>query len=309
MPLNEEELPLPHAPRAAAEARRWVTGICTRLHREDLVECAELGVSELVSNAILHGAQPVAVRMRGTASHPRIEVMDGSSEPPVVPAPAAAGDDYLTTYGRGLSMVALSAVAWGASIENHGKVVWFEPATGLGEGSGGNPVIDSDVVDVPEKVSGDSVAVELVGIDVELFTSLSRQYTELRRELRLLAVAHQESYPTAADLSAMFASFDRQFPRSIALAVEQAREAGKAVVHLKVQMDAGAAGIVTTMLEMFDLADAFCKAERLLTIQRTPQQRAFHVWYLGEFVRQLAGEEPLPWPAEPTGDLDSQHVS
>ena len=31
---------------------------------------------------------------------------------------------------------------------------------------------------------------------------MTRQYYELRRELRLLAVAHQDHYPLAADLSA-----------------------------------------------------------------------------------------------------------
>jgi len=31
-------------------------------------------VSELVTNAVLHGAEPILVRVRGTADHPRIEV-------------------------------------------------------------------------------------------------------------------------------------------------------------------------------------------------------------------------------------------
>ena len=86
MPLTSE-LTLASSPRAAADARRWVGDICHRLERADLVECAELGVSELVANAIIHANAPFKVRVRGTASHPRIEVADGSTSPPVPPVP------------------------------------------------------------------------------------------------------------------------------------------------------------------------------------------------------------------------------
>ena len=67
MPLASE-LTLASSPRAAADARRWVGDICHRLERTDLVECAELGVSELVANAIIHANAPFKVRVRGTAS-------------------------------------------------------------------------------------------------------------------------------------------------------------------------------------------------------------------------------------------------
>ena len=58
MPLSSE-LTLASSPRAAADARRWVSDICERLERADLVECAELGVSELVANAVRYGAAPI----------------------------------------------------------------------------------------------------------------------------------------------------------------------------------------------------------------------------------------------------------
>ena len=106
MPLSSE-LILASSPRAAADARRWVSDICLRLDRADLVECAELGVSELVANAILHATAPFKVRVRGTASHPRIEVVDGSTNPPVPPVSVPTDDlELLLTFGRGLSMVA-----------------------------------------------------------------------------------------------------------------------------------------------------------------------------------------------------------
>ena len=52
------------------------------IDRAELVESASLGVSEVITNALLHAEQPVKVRLRGTLEHPRIEVRDGSKEPP-----------------------------------------------------------------------------------------------------------------------------------------------------------------------------------------------------------------------------------
>ena len=142
MPLSSE-LTLASSPRAAADARRWVGDVCMRLERDDLVECAELGVSELVANAILHATSPFKVRVRGTASHPRIEVVDGSTNPPVPPVSTPTDDlDLLLTFGRGLSIVAQCAVAWGATIEADSKIVWFEPATEMDEDSSLDWVID-----------------------------------------------------------------------------------------------------------------------------------------------------------------------
>ena len=142
MPLSSE-LTLASSPRAAADARRWVSDICRRLERTDLVECAELGVSELVANAILHASAPYKVRVRGTASHPRIEVMDGSTRPPEPPSRVESDElDLLLTFGRGLSMVAQCALAWGATIESDGKIVWFEPAPEMSDSGSVEWVID-----------------------------------------------------------------------------------------------------------------------------------------------------------------------
>ncbi len=306
VPLNEAPLSLPQSPRAASDARCWVARICRQLGRDDLVESAQTGTSELVANAILHGRAPISVRMRGTATHPRIEVRDGSPKAPMAPPHAVDPEDFLATFGRGLALVAMSATAWGASMEHDGKVVWFEPTSTFGGHEPPSPVFDSVVKTAVAPYSDRAVEVTLIGLDVELAKSLAQQYAELNRELRLLAVSHQEQYPLAADLSAMFASYERQLPREVDLAVKRALRAGESTIDLAVTVEPEAAEILTTMLEMFDLADAFCKAERLLSLQRTPAQRDFHIWYLAEFIRQIAGDDPKPFaqfdPVEPLGD-------
>lgn len=308
MPLSSE-LTLASSPRAAADARRWVSDICERLERPDLVECAELGVSELVANALLHASGPYKVRVRGTATHPRIEVVDGSTRPPVPPTPIEGDElDLLLTFGRGLTMVAQCAVAWGATIEDDGKIVWFEPAAEMTGTGSAEWVIDHHERDVPEPTSEAAVDVRLLGIDVPLYSSLARQYSELRRELRLLSLSHQSDYPLAGDLTSMFANFERQFPDSYRQQIRDAEARGLPRVDLSFPMVRESGPIFVTMTEMFDVADAFCRAERLLAMARTVPQRTFHNWLLGELVHQLDGDSARPWTgdARPSATSTSQ---
>ena len=59
MPLNNDPLPLNPDPASVRLARRWVSDVLQGLGRPDLVDSAELGVSELVTNAILHARTPL----------------------------------------------------------------------------------------------------------------------------------------------------------------------------------------------------------------------------------------------------------
>ena len=50
-----------------------------------------------------------------------------------------------------------------------------------------------------------------------------------------------------------------------------------------------------------DEADEYCRAEQMLTLERTQVMRDFAAWYLNEFRRQIAGEQPKRWD----GPLDA----
>ena len=80
---------------------------------------AVLLVSELVSNAILHGRPPIELRMRRTAEHLLIEVDDGATVLPRKLRPTP--DDE---HGRGLVLAALLADKWGTRPLRDGKSVW-----------------------------------------------------------------------------------------------------------------------------------------------------------------------------------------
>ncbi|QCX26412.1 ATP-binding protein [Nocardioides jishulii] len=313
VPLNKEALPLDASPSSVAAARRWVVTVCEELGRDDLVECAELGVSELVTNAILHGEAPLSVRVRGTVHHPRIEVYDGSRRPPVLPSDPFRehvdhddDDALLTTNGRGLALVAMSSTAWGASVELRGKVVWFEPARAVHDRYppgiiDGVEDPDSDWTPLP-----DSMTVKLLDVDVPLFLSTITQYSNLRRELRLLALSHDHDYPLAGDLSQMFATFERQFPPSSLHSVSAALLKSGDRTDLSFQASPRSSQVFRTMYDMFELADSFCRNQRLLSLARTPEQVELQGWLLTEFLRQADGQEPTAWSARAN---DHAHAS
>ena len=302
MPLSRPALSLGPGPRGVQSARRWVVDTCHDIGRSDLVECAELGVSELVTNALLHAATPISVRVRGTREHPRVEVRDASPEPPLLPASKLddGDDDLLVTFGRGLSIVARCSRAWGADIEDEGKIVWFEPAPEPAEEG-----VEGVITGMPEAEarprSGTGMReIELHGVPLRLFFGFQMHYRELRREVRLLALANEASYPLAKTLSDHFGALDRQLSEGIgAYQIDAAIRSRVNTTDLRVAIAEDGAATVGRFLDLLDLADAFCKEQRLLSLARTAEQRDFQRWFLGEFVRQENGESSLAWHDAP----------
>jgi hypothetical protein len=307
VPLNRPALSLGSGPRGVQDARRWVVQTCHDIGRDDLAECAELGASELVTNALLHAVPPLTVRVRGTTEHPRVEVHDGSPEPPMMPtAGEAEDDDLLLTFGRGLGIVARCATAWGVDLEEDGKTVWFAPSTQ----PGGDPVEGRVTGEPPvrDRVPGpDELRIDIVGVPLRMYVEFQGHYRELRREVRLLSLAHESDYPLAKDLSDLFGSLERDLREGIgADQIDEALASGAAVADLRVAMPRPTAATIGRFIELLDLADAFCREKRLLSLARTPDQQRFQRWFLSEFVRQERGEAPLAWQDAPVSRDENQ---
>ena len=300
MPLNRPPLALSQGPRSVQVARRWAADMCAEIERAELSECAQLGVSELVTNALLHGEPPITLRMRGTREHPRIEVRDSSFEAPILPSQPLERpetDDLLLTFGRGLTIVARCADAWGAEIEEDGKLVWFAPATSFADGNGTPGTITGvDHSRVRAAPTRDRVRVHILDVPIALYVGFQHHFRELRREVRLLALAHETDYPLAKSLSDLFGALDRQLRDGMGIEqIEAAVAQGLASADLVVHMPRATAQTLVQFVELLDLADEFCRAERLLSLARSPEQRRFQAWFLTEFVRQADGAAPLSW--------------
>jgi anti-sigma regulatory factor (Ser/Thr protein kinase) len=120
----DREVTLPDGPEGASLARRAMARAADlwRLDRE-MTDTALLLVSELVTNAILHGTPPVRLSLRLDRDRLRVEVTDSS---PALPELTRPEPDQIG--GRGLQIVQLLAARWGASSSSRrlGKTVWFE---------------------------------------------------------------------------------------------------------------------------------------------------------------------------------------
>ncbi|MEW1634153.1 SpoIIE family protein phosphatase [Streptomyces sp. NPDC093801] len=113
---------LPADPSKVGDLRAAATRRLADWGLDELAFAAELLLSELVTNAIRYGGEPIQVRL----IHDRTlicEVSDGSSTAPHLRRAASTDEG-----GRGLFLVAQLAQAWGTRYTPRGKVIWAECA-------------------------------------------------------------------------------------------------------------------------------------------------------------------------------------
>lgn len=110
--------------KAVGEVRGALRELMRHRCRADAAEVAELLITELVTNALVHTDQGAEVSATLASARLRVEVRDYAARRPRPYVPSA--DDG--THGRGLVLVQALADAWGvdALSPGAGKVVWFE---------------------------------------------------------------------------------------------------------------------------------------------------------------------------------------
>ncbi len=102
--------------RVRRDARRVLAGWDVG---DDLGDDVLLLLSELATNALVHGHQPVQVRLRRSARNLVLEVHDSAT---FLPRRMRPSDD--DEHGRGLQLVSLLAQRWGTRPTPRGKAVW-----------------------------------------------------------------------------------------------------------------------------------------------------------------------------------------
>lgn len=114
------KLVLPADPSVASFARRAVREACAGVTVD--LDALLLCTSELVTNALLHGAPPMELEIMVQDCCIRIAVRDAGTG--LVERRGRVRPDTLS--GRGLGIVEMLSAAWGCDPSATGKVTWFE---------------------------------------------------------------------------------------------------------------------------------------------------------------------------------------
>ncbi|MER6735100.1 SpoIIE family protein phosphatase [Streptomyces puniciscabiei] len=127
-PDQVAEWDVPRDPAAVGPVRAACARRLTEWGLEEVTFTAELVLSELITNAVRYGGEPIAVRLLRTvplsgpgAGSLIFEVSDGSSTSPRLRRAKDTDEG-----GRGLFLVARLAERWGTRYTPTGKVIWAE---------------------------------------------------------------------------------------------------------------------------------------------------------------------------------------
>lgn len=129
-------LPFVAEPKEVASLRRILRLHLMNWGLHEVVDDAQLCVSELASNVIVHVGvgTPATLVVSVNGTRLRIEVHDPNTH--VVPAVVDA--EVNSEAGRGMALIDAIADRWGVQLHAESKVTWCELATGLSADDGHN---------------------------------------------------------------------------------------------------------------------------------------------------------------------------
>ncbi len=265
---------LPADPRTASEARRFIRDLLTDWDEHEALDVAELLLSELVTNAVLHAGSAVVVSVQRRTRALHVEVGDLSAT-----RPTERHHEVMSTTGRGLDLVQALASSWGVEARQPaGKAIWFEVEARHDEPRGQDPTAAIDVT--PGTAPPTRVDVELLGTPAQLFIAMEQHLHAALREYVLTMVATDDDPWEAPVLP-----FD---VHALVGQVTAAMAAGNGIVNLVFTVPVDASAAVENVRQALDETEHLAVAGLLLTAPTLPEIRACRDWFLREVTAQLA---------------------
>ncbi|MGW0819497.1 SpoIIE family protein phosphatase [Streptomyces viridiviolaceus] len=278
----------PEGPQSAASARRFV-GAALHGVAADLVDTAQLLVSELVTNALLHARTEVEVGVSVSGGRVRVGVGDRRPGLGLVPhyCPPYAGT------GQGLALVEVLASRYGIDADDQRKTVWFELWP-----DGPPPPSPGWQATLPPCPPGKNVS--LVDVPSALYSAAQQHRHALLRELSLVLSVGDHQVVTPEDL-VVANDISNVISACMAVALEEPVPDAD-LRSLSLPLPADAAPAVRILRRVLDLAEEGAREEHLLTLPAQPRSRVFQEWMFDQITEQLAGGRPTAWtvlPREP----------
>ncbi|MCY7364690.1 MAG: PAS domain S-box protein [Frankiaceae bacterium] len=306
-------LRLPPTARSAGEARRFLRALLEQAGRAGWVDGAELALSEVVTNGVLHAHTDLVVRVHLSDHEVEVEVQDAN---PVLPVQRGSADVEATT-GRGLDLVAALTRDCGVRAEPGGKVVWFtvgdSPAADLDEHDllAAWDIDGWDADPTPETITEMSTEVVLRGLPPTLWLAVREHHQALLRELVLYLAEHGPGAASAPDLPAADEARALVWTALTAV-VDRAREQGTArsplppghpaslpevpeTVDLVLHVPQRLGAAFGALQDALDLGERLALLDLLLVRPGLPEVVAVRAWACEQVVAQLAGVPAAPW--------------
>ncbi|MFE9925910.1 SpoIIE family protein phosphatase [Streptomyces sp. NPDC005774] len=277
----------PPEPESVAEARRFVRATLDEAAPETL-DTAQLLVSELVTNAVLHARTEIEVTARAGDGGILVRVSDRRPERGLVPY----GGPAYTGTGQGLVLVERLASRHGVDTGDAVKTVWFELWP---EGSPSPPASDGWVAAPPRSGQGETVT--LLDVPAALCLTCTQHRHTLLNELVLALASGDVPGMTAEDLAVALAMND--VISAGVTATLQRQHAEAEFGSLPLWVSSGSGPPMETLRSVLDVAEEAARDERLLTLPALPRGRGFQEWLFEQISDQLAGERPTAWTVMP----------
>ena len=305
-------------PVSARDARRFLHSFLDgRGLVEDLLDAAELALSEVVTNAVLHAHTPFEVSLSLDADGAlRVEVVDHNAQMP-------AQRDYAeqATTGRGMELVAAYTRECGVESRGaDGKVVWFvvaaDPET---EEPDRRDLLHGWDIDQIEPRSRDeapaSEVVTLLSLPPTLWLAAREHHDAVLRELALYGAEHPGAVPppervALADRARswvstrLVAALDRLAASTSAAKAHRALPDGHpsplpdtpAAYDLDLSLPPSAAAAFAALQDVLDTAEQLAAGGQLLARPALPEIVAVRDWACEQVISQQSGVRPSPWP-------------
>jgi PAS domain S-box-containing protein len=290
----------PH-PTSVGAGRRLVRQVLSEADRPDLIEVAELVVSELVTNSLVHAGTDVEVVAQVSTSGLRVEVSDDSSH-----LPATKRYSVMASTGRGLRLVEDLADRWGAHPRPRGKTVWVE----LGSAAGPADTAQGPVPGAaPATAATQQVSVLLRNVPLLLHAAWQMHADSLLREYllsRLDDVGALEELERHAAASDAMSVLKEGIPQPVLADDPDQVMAG--AVEPFVSREVVTVPVPHASVPHFAVLDetlerALDQAETgaLLSQPTQPEVRMLRRWLCSQVREQSEGVPPVPWDSGPEG--------
>lgn len=286
----DEELP-PDA-TSAGRARRLLRAALEGRDDEDTLDAAQLAISEIVTNALVHAGTAMRLRILLADRRLRVELTDGS---PRLPSQRDFGTTAPT--GRGLRLVEELVSRWGAYPLPGGKVVWFEISD--------EAALD-EILPVPDLVrtdDGTAVTVELHHMPLLMHQAWQEHAAALLREVMLVRLEAElsalEEHASASDALGLLLD---QIPTPHVgmdpdTVMANATEPAVSVQRLLIEVPRASLPSFVALDVMLDEALHLADDGQLLSPPTQPEIQAMRLWICNQVRHQAAGGRFAAWPS------------